>query len=284
MSVRTRTIRWLALLGVMLLAVALVPLAAAQDNDEEEPRLTLDVLYDGDRVIGVFEDEINAHLYAFVGQAGDVVTISMTQADDSILDPYLVLLGPAGEVYAADDDSGMVDLAAQISDFTLPEDGSYFVLATSFRGLRQEAMADVDPQEYELVIRGPSLPAGVDEVEAIEYLALRMEIGEEAVLAITPEEPVFYVTFLAEAGDVVSIITEELDQPVDTLLYLFDPFGQRVALNDDIDFAARNYYAAIEEYLILEDGLYLIFATAFDFNRAYLDNWANDGEFWLIID
>jgi hypothetical protein len=283
MSVTTRIIRWMALLGLMLLAVALVPLAAAQD-DEEEPRLTLDVLYDGDRVTGVFEDEVNAHLYAFVGQSGDVVTISMTQADDSILDPYLVLLGPAGEVYAADDDSGMVDLAAQISDFVLPEDGSYFVLATSFRGLRQEPLEDADPQEYELVIRGPSLPDDVDEVEAVEYLALRMEIGEAVVLTITPEEPVFYVTFLAEAGDVVSIITEELDEPVDTLLYLFDPYGIRVAINDDIDFAARNYYAAIEEYLIPEDGLYLIFATAFDFNRAHTANWANDGEFWLIIE
>jgi hypothetical protein len=269
------------LLLALVISVAVVSVAFAQDD--EEPTMTLELLSGNDIVIAIFEDEVNAHLYAFFGSQGDVVTITMNQRQDSLLDPYLVLLGPAGEVYAADDDSGELDLAAEIRRFRLPQDGSYFILATSFSGLRQEADPDEDPQEYELILIGATTPDDIDDPERIEFFAATLEVGDEAVLEITDDEPVFYVRFVGSEGDVVSIITEQEGDELDTLLYLFDPNGNRIAVNDDVDFAGGDYYAAIEDVELPEDGVYLIFAMAFDFNRAYGPDWVNTGTFRLII-
>lgn len=276
----------LALLLAFSLTLAL-PVVAQTDDDA--PRLELVLLESGASVSGEFSDEVNAHLYAFYGSAGDTVIIRMTQGPDSPLDPYLVLLGPAGEVFAADDDSGEVPLAAEISDVSLPADGTYFILATTLRGLREgPAEEDLDGMtdslEYNLLLLGATTPESLEDAEEFEYFAGNISIGESASLTITPEEPVFYVQFVAEAGDTISIITEEIDEFVDTLLYLFDSDGNRIAVNDDIDFAGGNYYAAIEDFTIPADGLYLVFATSFDFNRATSDGWANDGTFRFSIE
>lgn len=56
---------------------------------------------------------------------GQDIFIAAQTEDD--LDPLLVLLDPAGNPVAADDDSG-INLNAVITDFTAPEDGTYTLL------------------------------------------------------------------------------------------------------------------------------------------------------------
>ena len=65
-------------------------------------------------MVEALSEDMQAQLYAFDATKGDTVTITMTQIDDD-LDPFLVLLGSAGEVIATDDDSGTVSLSAEIS-------------------------------------------------------------------------------------------------------------------------------------------------------------------------
>jgi len=66
------------------------------------------------------------HLYDFYGEAGQMVTITMTGAGG--LDAYLGLLDPNDEVIAEDDDSAG-NLNAQIA-IRLPESGWYLIVAT----------------------------------------------------------------------------------------------------------------------------------------------------------
>lgn len=69
------------------------------------------------------------HLYAFQGNAGEQVTITMRSTDG--LDAYLGIMNPSDEVIAEDDDSGggASGYDAQIS-LRLPESGVYVIIAT----------------------------------------------------------------------------------------------------------------------------------------------------------
>ena len=89
------------------------------------------MLEDGQSVNGEFEGDITGRLYAFSATEGNIVTISMTQITPE-LDPYLVLMGARGEVLTDDDDSGDLEFSSRIQNFVIPEDGSYFVLASAY--------------------------------------------------------------------------------------------------------------------------------------------------------
>lgn len=269
---------------VVLLLAAVTGIIAAQD--EEEPRLTFVELVDGSAVKATFEGTVNAHLYILRGAAGDVISISMTQEENSTLDPYIVLLGPAGEVYTANDDGGEdVPLSALIQDFELPAAGTYFVLATSFEGIRTGVEVaegeEPEPLNYEILVTGNSTVP--DDEEQFDYFAGQFEIGQSSLLQITPEEPVFYVTFEGTEGTPVTIMTEDSDDEgeVDTLLYLFDPDGNRVAVNDD---NGVNFFSTIEAFELPVDGLYMIWATSWDFSQAYTEEWTSFGTFVLTVE
>lgn len=85
------------------------------------------------------------HGYNFRGKAGSTITISQsaanaeTQAGCDKLDPFLFLFLPAtngdrGADIARNDDAGLApcSTSAKISAFTLPVDGDYLIIATSF--------------------------------------------------------------------------------------------------------------------------------------------------------
>ncbi|MBI5957463.1 MAG: PPC domain-containing protein [Chloroflexi bacterium] len=112
----------------------------------------------GDLAVGVeasgsISDQSFVHLYAFEGQAGDQVTITMT--GDAGLDAYLGLIDPNEEVVAEDDDSGG-GMNAQIS-IRLPESGFYVIVATR-NGIDQGDTAG----SYTLVVNDgtPEAPTG----------------------------------------------------------------------------------------------------------------------------
>jgi hypothetical protein len=89
---RTSHVLSMRLVLVVLVAL-LIPVAAlqAQEATEETDLGVKAVLVDGDVVSGVFEGSATAHLYAFYASAEDVVTVSMTQAEGTSLDPFIVV-------------------------------------------------------------------------------------------------------------------------------------------------------------------------------------------------
>lgn len=82
-----------------------------------------------------FESEIwepgTQCVYAFVGQAGDIVTLAMNRIGEG-LDPYLELIDPDGKVEARDDDSGG-NLSSLIVTHVLRLNGTYNIIARDQR-------------------------------------------------------------------------------------------------------------------------------------------------------
>lgn len=91
----------------------------------------------GQTVSGTITDDADAALWTFNGTEGDVVSIEMTAADTTMLDPRLYLYTLAGyesgETYIAENDD-FEGLNSRIDAFTLPETGDYVIEATRWRG------------------------------------------------------------------------------------------------------------------------------------------------------
>lgn len=81
---------------------------------------------------GTISQDNKFDLFTFLGQAGNVVNISMDNTSGT-LDPSLYLIGPLGNVLIQNDDAVVGENTnSLISDFTLPEDGTYIIIATHF--------------------------------------------------------------------------------------------------------------------------------------------------------
>ncbi len=78
------------------------------------------------------DDAVPERLYAFWGEADDVITISMNRGDGD-LDPMLLLLNNNQERIVRDDDSGG-NQNALIERYSLPYTGVYYIKATRYDG------------------------------------------------------------------------------------------------------------------------------------------------------
>src|SRR5690606_15848976 len=264
---RTSHVSSLRFVLVVILALAL-PFSAlyAQEATEDTDIGVKAVLEDGDVVSAVFEGGVGAHLYAFYGSEGDVFTLSMTQSEAGALDPFLVVLGPNGEVIASDDDSGEdVLFSAAIDGVELPADGVYFVLATSFIAIDnilveigETGESAEEGESYELSISGITAPAEDVDPEALLVNVSEIAVGDTLEAESSAEFPVVYFVFNGAAGDVVTVTAESDD--IDTVLHVFAPSGDRIAINDDDD-VEGGLNSAVRDVELPEDGPYLIFAT-----------------------
>jgi hypothetical protein len=260
---------------VTLVVLAVLP-AAAQD---EGPALNMPLVEYGEPHQAELASERDAHLLAFNGAAGDTITITMIPTDaDSTLDPYLALLGSAGQVYAANDDADVMagEFFSLIENYTLPESGTYFLLAATFATMNSsfntldvevvddtEAGATLEPGSlsYEIVIERHS--SGGEVPADLVYSALALNAGEPVQVSISQEAPIQYVTFEGAASEVITLGAES--DEIDTLIYIFDAVGQRVAANNDRDRDNVNFDAEVSDFELPADGVYLAFVTASDY-------------------
>jgi hypothetical protein len=87
----------------------------------------------GDAISGSITATNKFDLYAFEAFAGDTVTIAMNRAPAANLDTKLYLIGPNGAVVAQNDDAlAGENTDSLISNFTLPDDGQYIIIATHY--------------------------------------------------------------------------------------------------------------------------------------------------------
>jgi hypothetical protein len=89
----------------------------------------------GDSITSTIDDTTYFETWAFDGQAGDSVTISMVADDTSDLDPYLMLFDPSGIMVAENDDNTADSTYnSAIPNIALSESGTYTIRATRFGG------------------------------------------------------------------------------------------------------------------------------------------------------
>jgi len=105
------------------------------------------VVSSGETVTGSIRLNKKFDVYAFQGEAGDVVTISM-EGLNGTLDPVLFLIDPNNVQIAQNDDANRDTTNSLISEFTLPEDGQYIIIATHFG-----ARFGVTAGDYRLTLR-----------------------------------------------------------------------------------------------------------------------------------
>lgn len=276
----------------VLIAAFMTVSLSAQENEMTNDGFTLTILEDGDTVEETFTDAVSARLYAFNATAGDQITIAMMDVSDSpevSVDPYLVLLGSAGEVIASDDDSGDNPLDALI-ETELPASGSYYILATTFADLRFDTPIATDDegdatevmQQYALTLTGNTQPTDLEDYdpETVDVFQGEMSIGDSFEGYSNIQEPVFYVIFEGEAGQVIdiSLISEDFD----TILYVFADGGDRIAFNDDGPESTNSAINGLELPVTQE---YIIFATSYFFVEV-TDDMSEDefgGDFQLTI-
>jgi len=199
---------------------------------------------------------------SFEGEAGDRITIQMNagggferprprpgieEDGSSIADPYLLLVGPDGDVIAESDDVGR-SLNALVSGVVLPEDGEYTIVATSFD----------EEQTFEYRLSLDKQESGGEDLRSIEMNSTAF--GEiDKTDPSSRERRGFYepVTFQGSAGQAVTI--EMGSEPGDTYLILLGPDGREIAENDD----SSGLNSTIERVRLPQDGEYTIIATSY---------------------
>ena len=239
------------------------------------------VFYMGDMALaeptaGMLDDDAYAQIYTVTLEAGSDLLVAMF-ADESSLDPYIIVATEDGDILAEDDDSG-ADVGGLKTDaflrMEIPATGTYLVLAT-------RSGVDVGKTEGEYVLIAgypeedapPAEPQENESPDGAEYVG-ELVVGDEAVSdSITDDNFVDLYTFSGQAGDQVTI-TMTGEGGLDAYLGLIDP-NEEVIAEDDDSAGGTNSQISIR---LPESGTYLIVAT-----RNGLDAGSTTGDYTLEV-
>ena len=197
--------------------------------------------------------------YTFSGRSGQQVLMEMNSAE---LDAYLILLSPQGRDLAQDDDGGR-DSNARLS-FTLPEDGTYTVLANSFRAretgpyeLRVSEVSGAGSASNQSPI---ALPAA-DQSAMLRSLPIQANgvLGPNSQVMESDGSRFEEFAFEGSAGQALTITLESSD--FDPFLFLVGPDESVLAYNDDASSSSLN---SLLKVTLPADGQYRVVANALD--------------------
>lgn len=257
--------RTLVSVFVMLLLVSSI---FAQETVYELPAI------DGSTLIEAsFADTTTAQLYGFYASEGDSVTITMSPARNSDVDPYLLLFdGTTGELLVQNDDVTAGNLIASLDAVEIESDGAYMILATSLIYLDGTNTEIQDEEAYTLSIVGANVPNTVDDVTIIEIVIEQLSVNT-AVAGISDDEtPVAFMGFEAAEGDTIALTVDSED--FFTVIHLFAPDGTRLTTD------ASAIISSIDE-----DGVYLVVAgDLFFFEAGDSEGFFTGGAFTISLE
>jgi hypothetical protein len=147
-------------------------------------------------------------------------------------DTVLTLYDEDGTELDRDDDGGQESLASLVS-WTAREDGILFAEVSQF-----DELAEGDDNRYELwVTEAEPVVTIADEYEPDDMMEHANEILLEApqVHGIHDPEDEDWVFFAVEVGKTYLIETSDLEGGMDTIIFLYDEEGEKLAENDDSD-------------------------------------------------
>lgn len=201
----------------------------------------------GEPVTGVLNDESFRRVYVLRVRADDRLTITLEWAAGD-LDPLLLLMNQHGAIVAASDDDGP-GRNARIAGWQALEGGRYFVVASRFG------------QEHGSSSGTYNLLAVREEVAVTN--APTLTIGGTQLGRITPQAPVSFYFLQAQRGEVLDLTMRRTSGSLDPQLDLVTPDGHTLAQNDDDPASQGTLDAAIRDFTVLEDGVYVVVATRF---------------------
>lgn len=224
----------------------------------------------GDVVEGSFDNASEGARYSFTGNAGDVVTIVMYSEN---FDPYLSLRDLDGFELAADDDSAG-ELNAMISEFELPADGTYIIIATSFGNVVNE---DNITGTYLLSLSSGEVPIVVDSDEPVEEVSPTelIRVGDTVEAELVNSSAGGTYLLQGTAGDVITILLESDD--FDAYLVVYGQDGAQITADDD---GGEGLNALIQGLELPANGTYRIIVTSFE---SFTTGTPTTGEFTLSV-
>lgn len=192
--------------------------------------------------------------YSFEGRRGQQLLVEM---NSSSVDAYLILLSPQGRDIAQDDDSGG-NTNARLT-YTLPENGTYTVLANSY--------SPRETGEYSLRVAtatGNSVQSAMPvsgQSATTQNLPLRVEgiLGSSSPVLDRDGSRYEEYEFDGSAGQQLRISLNSPD--FDPFLVLMGPDGSVVGYNDDTGTSSLNSAMTVT---LPSNGRYRVIANAFD--------------------
>jgi hypothetical protein len=190
--------------------------------------------------------------FSFSGEAGQGVTIDLTQADDDnpLNNPVLALIGDAG-VLVYNNDAHPDTRDAQITDFILPKTGDYWIFADTYGGIYAGELT------LTLTVSDP-------------FRAVVVESDNlTTITAQLPKSHVYAYEMALSAGEQVTITVQDQGRALDPIVWLYNEDGELLAWNDDhlnndpIDLALDAFDAQIRDFVIPSDGTFTIRVSDF---------------------
>lgn len=189
------------------------------------------------RTLGTLTEAAFQRVYAFEGQAGQVVTAQMS-ADSRTLDPYVVLIGPDGERIAEGGDTN-ASRDAELT-VTLPEGGTYLVVATRFLGAEGFSGGD-----YSLTVSTPNAGGAAQGI---------MRYGDRVMGRVSGLNPRELYAFTGRAGDVITLRLTHTPSVIGLQIEVQGPDRHRLAESEP----AEGGEAALEALALPADGDYRV--------------------------
>ena len=215
---------------------------------------------------GTITDEDTQHAYRYEGHAGEEITISLIASARSELDPYVALLKADGTHVAENDDIDPGVIQNSALEVTLPEDGTYIIVATRF--LEAEGFT---AGSYRLVV----MSANAASTEPSEQQppppppGVTLSYGETVSGTLDDTHYEDRWTFAGQHGDLIRLVMNRtLDElgGLDGYMILEGPDGATLIEVDDY---GNSVMPALDQFELPADGVYTVVATRFGFANGF---------------
>ena len=228
------------------------------------------VLTVGDTVTGRIDGDVFAIDYPISLTAGETIGVTMV-ATSGNLDTFAIVYDPSNDPVAFNDDAPTPlngnSYNSQIVGYTALTSGVYSIRATRYDfengdttgGFRLEVMTGT--------------PVAAEDGGTIQF-------GQPATGLLSTTTFAVDYTIALQAGDVVTITMERLDDTLDPYLSLRNASGDELTYNDDADpqVGDAELNAAIRSFTIATTGTYTVRAT-----RFFQEGGTSTGRFTLTV-
>lgn len=186
--------------------------------------------------------------YSFEARKDDIISISMDRVSGS-LDPYLVLANAGWQPLVENDDGGGGS-NSRITDYLIPADGTYYIIATRFN-----RAGGTTTGRYRL-----ELSSSGNAFDDMVQGAVQVSYGITTTGSISNDTPEQLYAFRGQQGDAVTASMTRGDGNLDAYLELLDANLNRLTFDDD---SGGGQDARIDRYVLPATGLYYLRATRY---------------------